>query len=39
MRDFKWDDSALEKQQKDITELASQEKELWVSGARAPCAA
>ncbi|RSH94719.1 Vacuolar ATP synthase subunit C [Saitozyma podzolica] len=29
VRDFKWDDSALEKQQKDIAELASQEKELW----------
>jgi hypothetical protein len=39
VRDFKWDDSALEKQQKDIAELASQEKELWVSGACAAYAA
>ncbi|WWD16470.1 hypothetical protein CI109_100896 [Kwoniella shandongensis] len=29
VRDFKWDDSALEKQNKEIAELEVEEKELW----------
>ncbi|KAK6907408.1 V-type H+-transporting ATPase subunit C [Kwoniella mangroviensis CBS 10435] len=29
VRDFKWDDSALEKQKKELAELAIEEKELW----------
>ncbi|WWC60366.1 uncharacterized protein I303_102937 [Kwoniella dejecticola CBS 10117] len=29
VRDFKWDDSALEKQKKELAELAVEEKELW----------
>lgn len=31
MRDFKYEDSALEKQKKDLAELEVEEKELWVS--------
>lgn len=31
VRDFKWDDSALEKQKKELAELEVEEKELWVS--------
>ncbi|WWC87946.1 uncharacterized protein L201_002846 [Kwoniella dendrophila CBS 6074] len=29
VRDFKWDDSALEKQKKELAELGVEEKELW----------
>lgn len=31
MRDFEFDENALEKQNKDLEDLAVQEKELWVS--------
>lgn len=31
VRDFKWDDSALEKQKKELAELEVEERELWVS--------
>lgn len=31
MRDFKYEDSALEKQKKELAELEVEEKELWVS--------
>ena len=34
MRDFEWDDTALEKQNKELAELAVEEKELWVSTAK-----
>lgn len=30
MRDFSYDDGALEKQNKEIEQLAAEEKELWV---------
>lgn len=31
VRDFTWEDSALEKQKREITELEAEEKELWAS--------
>ena len=31
VRDFKWDPEALEKQNKELSELKAEEKELWVS--------
>lgn len=31
VRDFTWDDSALEKQRRQLAELEIEEKELWVS--------
>jgi hypothetical protein len=31
VRDFTFEDSALEKQRKELSELESEEKELWVS--------
>jgi hypothetical protein len=31
VRDFEFDENALEKQNKELVELAEQEKELWVS--------
>ena len=31
VRDFKWDPQALEKQNKELSELKAEEKELWVS--------
>jgi len=30
VRDFEWDDEALEKQNRELAELAAEEKELWV---------
>lgn len=32
VRDFTFEDSALEKQRKELSELEVEEKELWVSG-------
>lgn len=31
VRDFTWDDSALEKQKRQLADLEIEEKELWVS--------
>jgi len=31
VRDFTFEDSALEKQRKELSELEAEEKELWVS--------
>jgi hypothetical protein len=31
VRDFKWDDAALDNQTKEIAQLEKEEKELWVS--------
>lgn len=31
VRDFKWEDSAAEKQKREMADLAVEEKELWVS--------
>jgi hypothetical protein len=30
VRDFEWNDEALEKQDKEIADLGTEEKELWV---------
>jgi hypothetical protein len=34
VRDFTFEDSALEKQRKELSELEAEEKELWVSYTR-----
>jgi hypothetical protein len=31
VRDFKWDEEALEKQMQELEDAALEEKELWVS--------